>query len=255
MPKNPKRRTPVARSSLRCRGAPTPGTQGCAPATSSSASTHDHWTTRRSFNGCWRIRKWGRPRGSKCCVRDAGWTCRSRLPAHGVRGNAVAPRAGDGGAVEGVDSPLLLDRDIDPDSAAPFHPAYRQAVILNPQRARRQVVQVVPQIDAQGFRQVTWSAAQFVYRELARALHAGSRTTPSHQWNSVFRLQRTDQHRRRPAFGLGDRVHQVVDAVIEVNVRNARRAVEWRVARCRAGRRVTGLVALADIRFRFDDDA
>src|SRR5205085_7611051 len=143
-------------------------------------STRDRSTMPRSFSGCWRTRRWGRPPASRCCARDARWTCRSRLPAQGAHGSAQRT-AGDRNAVERIDAPLLLDRHVDSDPAAPPDSAFRQALILDAQCARRQVVQVVPQVDAEGLRQVAWPATEIVDGEVARAFRAADRTAPAHQ--------------------------------------------------------------------------
>ena len=57
------------------------------------------------------------------------------------------------------------------------------------------------------------------------------------------------------ALGLGDGVHEVVDAVIQVDVGDTRTAVERRIARGRPGRRVAGRIRFADVGLDLDDHA
>ena len=76
-----------------------------------------------------------------------------------------------------------------------------------------------------------------------------------HQRLAFERLERADQHRRRPAFGFGHGVDEVVDAVVQVDVRDPRRTVERRVARGRPGRRVARGIRFADVGLDLDDDA
>ena len=82
-----------------------------------------------------------------------------------------------------------------------------------------------------------------------------SRAPPPHDRLPVKRLERANQHRRGRAVRLGHRVHQVVDAVIQVDVGDARRAVERRVARGRTRRGVAGGIGFADVGLGLDDDA
>ena len=81
------------------------------------------------------------------------------------------------------------------------------------------------------------------------------RPAPTHQVESVKRLERSNQHRRWHAFGLGDGVDQVVNAVVEIDVGTTWRAVERRVSGGESSRRVTGGVLFPDIGLDFDDRA
>src|SRR5690606_244918 len=64
-----------------------------------------------------------------------------------------------------------------------------------------------------------------------------------------------DQDRRWRSFLLGDDVHQIVQAVIEVHVGDAGWTVQRRVARGGTRRGMAGGIALADVRFDLDDPA
>ena len=57
------------------------------------------------------------------------------------------------------------------------------------------------------------------------------------------------------AVGFGDRIHHVVEAVVQVHVSQTRWPVERRVARRAAGRRVAGRIVFADIGLGLDDHA
>jgi hypothetical protein len=74
-----------------------------------------------------------------------------------------------------------------------------------------------------------------------------------HQPHALNRLERADQHRGGVSLGLGHGVHEIVDAVVQVDVGKTRRAIERRIAARRPGSRVTRGIVLADIGFRFDD--
>ena len=97
-----------------------------------------------------------------------------------------------------------------------------------------------------GPRHSSWSATG---REApARSRRARMRPT------SVDRLERADQHGGRPASFLGHDVEQEVDAVVQVDVREAGRTVDRLVAPGRTGCRVAGRVVFPDVRLGFDDD-
>ena len=73
--------------------------------------------------------------------------------------------------------------------------------------------------------------------------------------NALDRIERANQHRRRRSFRFGHRVHQVVDAVVQIHIRAAGRTVERLVSARRPGRGMTGGIVFADVRLGLDDDA
>ena len=82
-----------------------------------------------------------------------------------------------------------------------------------------------------------------------------ARRAAAHQLDALERLERANQHRGRRSFRFGHRVHEIVNAVVQVDVGAAGRPVERRVAPRRAGRGVTGRIGLADVGLGLDDDA
>src|SRR6188768_847265 len=83
---------------------------------------------------------------------------------HSARASSLAPFRAPGHrrAVNRAYTPLPLDADVDADAPAPRDRPRRRAAILDPQRAVREVAQVLPQIDAERLRQVAWAAAEMV---------------------------------------------------------------------------------------------
>ena len=76
-----------------------------------------------------------------------------------------------------------------------------------------------------------------------------------HQLQTLHGLQGADEHGRRRSLRLGHGVHEMVQSVIDVDVRVTGLAVEGRVARGRADRRVTGGITLPDVGLDLDDGA
>ena len=77
----------------------------------------------------------------------------------------------------------------------------------------------------------------------------------AHQCQPVDRLERADQHGRWRALRFGHGVDEIVQPVIQIDVGDAGRAVERRIARGRAGRRMTRRIVLADVGLDLDDAA
>ena len=129
--------------------------------------------------------------------------------------------------------------------------APRTLLILDPQRTAGEVEQILLQSRCP-------SALVRLPGPRHRSLTSTSADLPRRRrisGDAVLRFERADQHRRGPAFRLGHGVHQVVDAVIEVDVGDAGRAVERRVALGGAGRGVAGGIGFADVGLDFDDHA
>jgi hypothetical protein len=81
------------------------------------------------------------------------------------------------------------------------------------------------------------------------------RTALRHETDVVQRLERTDQHSRGSPLFLGHRIHQIVDAVVQIDVRDPWRPIQRGVARRRAGCGVTRRIVLAYVRLGLDDHA
>ena len=126
-------------------------------------------------------------------------------------------------------------------------------LILDPQRAAREVKAVVPQRNTERPGQVPRTAAQIVQREVRGALRA--RGAPSsHERDTVLGFERADQDGCRPSLRFGHRVDQMMDAVVQIHVGDTRRAVQRRVARRRTRRGMARRIALPDVRLGLDDD-
>ena len=78
---------------------------------------------------------------------------------------------------------------------------------------------------------------------------------PAHRLDPFERLERANQHGGWTALGLRHRIHQIVQSVVEVDVRAPGRTIERSGARRAARRRVTRGIGFADVRLRLDDDA
>src|SRR5688500_367232 len=71
--------------------------------------------------------------------------------------------------------------------------------------------------------------------------------TLGHQADAVDRLERTDQDRRRMPLSFSDSVHEIVNAVVQIDVGKTRRSVKRRVAARWPGRRMARGIVLANI--------
>ena len=84
---------------------------------------------------------------------------------------------------------------------------------------------------------------------------AGGLPAATHQIDPLDRLGGAKQDGRRHPFGFGDRVDQVVDAVVQIDIRPTRSSVQWRVSSGQSRRGVTGRIALTDVGLDLDDQA
>ena len=90
------------------------------------------------------------------------WALSDILGGGVARSITVANKARHGGAVAGRDPPFLLDPDVDADASAPRERPLRLLPILDAQRARGEIEEVLTEVDAERLRQVARPAAQFV---------------------------------------------------------------------------------------------
>jgi len=136
------------------------------------------------------------------------------------------------------------------DARAPRDCADRVSAIFDRQTARCEIETILGKRDPERLRQIARTATQ-----MAVDVRATLAPASCHQPDAIDRLERANQHRRRRALSFCDRVDQVMDPVVQIDVRDARRSVEWRITRGGSWRRVTGGIVFADVRFGLDDDA
>src|SRR5258705_10303685 len=148
-------------------------------------------------------------------------------------------------------TPRPLDGDADTDARPRRDPADRDPAILDRQRAVREIPPVVLDRDAERLREVARPATEVVFADGA----AVRRASRLHQFDAVERLQRANEHGARIAVGFGHRVHQVVDAVVQIHVRNAWRTEERFTSFGPSERGMTCGIVFADVRLGFNDDA
>ena len=143
-----------------------------------------------------------------------------------------APAAPDTAALPAATAPPLrlhADGDADPSRST----RHRARAGRDPRSAAAggQIAQVLVERDAERARQVARAAAQLRGAERAGRTAGAAGAAAPHQRLTLERLERADQHGGGRAFGFGHRVDQIVDAVIQVDVRDPGRPVERRVAR------------------------
>jgi len=134
------------------------------------------------------------------------------------------------------------------DARAPRDRACRVSAIFDRQSARGEIESILGERDPERPRQIARAAT-----EIAVDVRATFAPSACHQSDAVDRLERANQDRRRRAFSFCDCVDQVMDPVVQVDVRDTRWAIEWRIARGRSWRCVTGGIVFADVGFGLDD--
>src|SRR5262245_50261330 len=127
-------------------------------------------------------------------------------------------------------TPRAFDGDADPNPWSGRNFADRNAAILYRQFARGEIQAVVFDGDAERLGQVSGTATEIVLIDAAAAKGAAL----LHQLDAVERLQCTNQHGAGMAVRLRYRIHQVMNAVIEIDVRKA-----WRTEQRLASRGAT----------------
>ena len=142
-------------------------------------------------------------------------------------------------------------------SGAPTPPPVTHSPVDDEQPRPRQVQPVLIQRDPHRHRQIPRTTTELVIGQRGRrprspALHR-ARPTASHDRNALERLERPDEHRGRRVLRFSDHVDEVVDAVVEVDVRETGRTIERSVAAGSARRRMAGRVGLANVRLDLDD--
>src|SRR5688572_16424869 len=118
-------------------------------------------------------------------------------------------------------SPRTLEPHSNSYPRSPRHLSTRQASILDGEIACREVEQVIGKRDPEGARQVSRTATEIAVIDVVAI-----RGAPFlHQRDPVNWMQGANQHGGRMPLGFSDRVDQVVDAVVQVDVGETRRAI------------------------------
>src|SRR5258705_12146883 len=143
-----------------------------------------------------------------------------------------------------------LDRYANTDPRTRRNRSHRDSAILDRQRALRQIEPVVLDRDAERLGQVAGTTTEVVLVD-----RASNGSAPlAHQFEAVERLQRANQDRAWIAIRFRDGVDQVMDAVIQIDVRDARRSKQRFVAGRTAKGCMAGGIVFTDIRLGLDDD-
>ena len=148
----------------------------------------------------------------------------------------------------------------DPDARSPRNRTDTNAALLDIQAIAQQVEPVVGERDPHRHRQIPRTAADLMLwqrgwiRQRLSSLHRPD-TPATHQLDAVERIEHANQHGRRRPVRFGDDVDEAVDAVIQIDVRVARDAVQRFVTPCRSGSCMTGRIGFADVCLDLDDDA
>ena len=151
-----------------------------------------------------------------------------------------------------VTPPRLVGSNTNPNPRAPRELSRLEAPVLDPKRRIRHVEAVLPQRDAERLREVARTSAQSLDGN-QRGAAGSAGAAPLHQVDPLARLERAQQHGRGKPVGLGDDVRQEVDAVVQVDVRDAGWAVQRLVAPRGTRRGVAGRIVFADVGLDLDD--
>ena len=143
----------------------------------------------------------------------------------------------------------MLRADGDPDPRSPRDRAGYDLAVLDEQTITDQVDPILRQRDAHRDGQVSGTATQIVH------VATGAAASPPHHGDAIDRIERANENRCRRSLCFGDDVDEVVNAVIEVDVRVPGRAVQRLVAPRWTRRGMTGGIRLADVGFDFHDGA
>ncbi len=152
------------------------------------------------------------------------------------------------------DTPFRFDTHVQPHAPAPGDGSLWRPPILDAKRPPRQVQSVLTKRDAERAREVPWTPTEFGGCKRVRFPPGATRAAAAHEGLAFEWLERAYQDGGRRTLRFRDGVDEVVDAVVQVDVRDAGRAIERRVAVRRSRRGVTCRIRLADVGFGFDND-
>src|SRR5678815_2062372 len=233
---------------------------------------------------CRPMKSWVCPDGSWRTVWRSHTFCRSVLPIGNYLfypGRETRPRyasSRDALVVRGPTPPWPLGADVDADTRAPIQATSVEPAILNPQATAREIETVLRQRDAQCLREIAGAATELglsnrlavraapgagtvrLWRTVSQRCPVGSqrdltlaKAAFQHQRDAIERRERANQHGCRRALGFGHSIHQIVHAVIEIDVRDAGRSIERFIALRRPGRCVARGIVFSDVGFGLDD--
>ena len=154
-------------------------------------------------------------------------------------------------------SPGAVDGDADADSRSARNIANNDAAVLDEECAAGlpwpfaacEVEAVFGDRDTERARQVAGPTTEIGFVDGAAV--AGAPLL--HQRDAVERLQCANEDRGRMPVGFRDGVHEVMNAVVQIDVGKARRSIERLVARRAAERSVARRIVFADVRLGLDD--
>ena len=134
-----------------------------------------------------------------------------------------------------------------------------EAAIFDEQTIAGKINAVLGERDPHRHGQIARAAAEFFVAEDRRsgapaAFHRTG-TTPAHHLDTFEGRQRPHEHRGRRTLRFGHNVDETVNAVIQVDVSMAGRAVQRLIPSRRTRRRVARRIRFADIRFDLHNDA
>lgn len=156
-----------------------------------------------------------------------------------------------------VSAPMTLGADADSNPRSPRNRSHVEAMVFDEESIAAEIESILAERNPHCHRQIARATTHIVRRK--RRSHGrsaalqGARATPAHDADALERIERTDEHRRRSVFGFRHRVHQAVDAVVEIDIGVARRTVERLVASRPARRRVASRIGLTDVGLDLDD--
>jgi hypothetical protein len=160
--------------------------------------------------------------------------------------------AGHGGVAGDTATPGAIGGDRYTDAPAPLHSFTANAVVFDGERPARERQTVLREGDAEGGREIAGTAAELVIigHRLAFA-PSRARTSDAHQFDTSDGFERADQHGGWRAFVFGHGIDEIVQAVIEIHVRNAWGPIERLIAPCWPRRGMTR--RFADVGLDLDD--
>ena len=144
--------------------------------------------------------------------------------------------------------PWAFHGNANPNSWPPRHRTCDETPVLDTQFAVGQVEGVFGECDAKRPREIPGTTTESMDIDGRPA-----RPAARHQAHVIDRFQRSNEHGCRVAFLFGDGVDEMVNPVVEVDIRDAGRAVERRIAAGWTTRGVTRRIVLADVGFGLDD--
>src|SRR5688500_16050127 len=89
-----------------------------------------------------------------------------------------------------------------------------QSTLFNPQCRVCQVLEVLPQIDPKRLRKIARPPAQLRLVKRCCGAPRTARAAAPHQAHALDWMQRADQDGRRPSVRFGDRIDEIVNAVL-----------------------------------------